>query len=269
MGQTGLLVVAHGADAGWNTGVRDLVKQVRWDNGPVAIAFLMGSEAAADGWNQGIARLLVAGAKQIIVVPLMVSSHGSHYQQVRHYAGESAELPAAFHEHEAPAPIPVPVTVTVTAALDDAAELGEALLERWRALDERDRRRPLVLVAHGPSTDREAALWVRNIGAAAEPLSMASGHPVAVGLLRDDAPPPVRAAAIDSLRQTIERLARQSGDSVSAMPVLISRGGITQVTIPKDLAGLPVRYAPASLTPLPAIARWIERVALAKLAAVQ
>ena len=49
------------------------------------------------------------------------------------------------------------------------------------------------------------------------------------------------------------------------MPVLISTGRIDRVTIPKDLAGLPVRYAPMVLAPHAALAQWIERVAIARL----
>ena len=45
------------------------------------------------------------------------------------------------------------------------------------------------------------------------------------------------------------------------MPVMISAGAITQTQIPADLAELPIRYYPTPLTPLPQIARWIERSA--------
>ena len=45
------------------------------------------------------------------------------------------------------------------------------------------------------------------------------------------------------------------------MTILIAQGQMTRARIPRDLEGLPVRYAPMGLTPLPAIARWIERVA--------
>ena len=87
---------------------------------------------------------------------------------------------------------------------------------------------------------------------------------VRIGLLRDDASPPVRAAAIALLHETVTRLAGTGRDSVAVLPVLISSGRIDGTTIPKDLSGLPVRYTAVSLAPHPALARWIERVALAK-----
>ena len=264
--QTGLLVVAHGGEESWNAGVRDVVAQVRWSGGPTATAFLMGPEAVTSGWDAGVAGLVAKGANRIVVVPLLVSSHGGHYHQIRHYAGELAELPAELVEHQhAPSRAP-PVPMRVTGALDAAPELGEVLAERWRALDAVNRGRPLLLVAHGPNSDAEAELWVRNLDSAAAVIREAEKIPVTVGLLRDDAPAPVRTAAVAVIRGAIQRLARGARDSVAVLPVLISSGPINRVTIPKDLDGLPVHYVPVSLAPHPALARWIERVALAVVA---
>src|SRR5687768_770088 len=80
--QTGLLVVAHGATPRWNEGVRKVVAQVKWD-GPVAVAFLMGEESTSAGWDSGVAGLVKQGARDVVVVPLMVSSQGGHYKQVQ------------------------------------------------------------------------------------------------------------------------------------------------------------------------------------------
>lgn len=264
LAQTGLLVVAHGAGPSWNAGVRAVVKQVRWADGPVATAFLMGPEADSSGWNAGVDALQRAGARDVVVVPLMVSSHGGHYRQILFYAGVLSELPEdlAAHHHGSPAAAGVPLRVTP--ALDAAPELGEALLARWSTLDSADRRRPVVLVAHGPTSDEEAALWIQNLEVAAIRLRETGHLPVSVGLLRDDASPAIRAAAIAELRSSIQRLADAAEDSVAVLPVLISTGDIDQVRIPDDLAGLPIRYAALPLAPLAPLARWIERIALAK-----
>ena len=259
-GKTGLLVVAHGANPAWNARVRATVAQVKWD-GPVTVAFLMGAEADSAGWDAGVREIARLGADQIVAVPLMVSSHGAHYRQIRYLAGELPELPAELGHQHGPRTDPV-VPVRVTAALDGAPELGLVLRDRWRDLSPADRGRPLLLVAHGPSTDADAALWIRDLERAAKELG--GDLEVRIGLLRDDASPPVRAAAIALLHETVTRLAGTGGDSVAVLPVLISSGRIDGTTIPKDLSGLPVRYTAVSLAPHPALARWIERVALAK-----
>lgn len=259
-GTTGLLVVAHGANPAWNLRVRETVARVDWP-GPVTVAFLMGEEAETSGWDAGVRELARRGAQEIVTVPLMVSSHGAHYRQIRYLAGEIPDWPADLSHRHGPR-IEPPVPMRVTTALDGAPELGQVLRDRWRALGAVDRRRPLVLVAHGPSTDGEAALWIRDLEQAARELG--SDVQVRIGLLRDDAPPPVRAAAIALIRETVNGLATAAGDSVAVLPVLISSGSIDRVTIPKDLFVLPIRYTATSLAPHDALARWIERVALAK-----
>jgi sirohydrochlorin ferrochelatase len=259
-GKTGLLVVAHGANAAWNARVRATVAQVKWD-GPVAVAFLMGEEAKSSSWDAGISEIAKLGADQIVAVPLMVSSHGAHYRQIRYLAGEISEWPADLGHDHGPRTDPA-VPVRVTAALDGAPEVGLVLRDRWRDLSTVDRGRPLLLVAHGPSTDTEAALWISDLERAAKEIG--GDLQVQIGLLRDDAAPPVRAAAIALLHETVTRMAGTARDSVAVLPVLISSGRIDGATIPKDLSGLPVSYTAVSLAPHPALARWIERVALAK-----
>ena len=259
--QTGLLVVSHGANAEWNGQVRETMAQVRWD-GPAQAAFLMGPEASTSGWNQAVAALVASGAKSIVVVPLMVSSHGSHYRQIQFYAGVIESLPPELAGHDHGEHQTPPVPMVVTAALDASPEMLEALVERWRGLDGVRRNAPLVLLGHGPQAPDDASRWIAAFQAALDQLKSA-GH-AAEGrsaLLRDDAAPEVRASSIREMRDTVAALASRAGDSVTVMTVLISQGGMQRVTIPRDLEGLPVRFAPVSLTPLAAIARWIERVA--------
>jgi sirohydrochlorin ferrochelatase len=258
--QEGLLIVAHGAGAEWNARVRETVAQVQWD-GPVGLAFLMGEEKESAGWNAAVTKLAAEGAQRIVVVPLMVSSYGSHYRQIRYYAGELDELPAelAGHDHGTHAAAPVPMRVT--AALDDAPELAAALGARWAELTEADRRRPLLLVAHGPNDSADAIEWVAHIVAVSEGLRERTRSDLHVALLRDDAPPDVRKAAVASMRDTVLAMAARAADSVVAMPVMISAGSITRVKIPADLDGLPIRYRAEPLAPRVELARWIERSA--------
>jgi sirohydrochlorin ferrochelatase len=262
-GQTGLLIVAHGAGADWNQPIRHLAQAVRWPHGPKAVAFLMGDEMASAGWDAAVRQLTDSGARYIIAVPLLVSSYSDHYRQIRYYAGEIPSLPDGMEEGHHPVTlVPPPVPVRVTAALDDAPELGEALAARWQELDARDRRRPVVLVAHGPNDPEEAARWIENlqrVAAALGPRGMR--QPVRVALLRDDAPAAARAAAVSEIRDTALTLAARSGDSVVVLPVLISSGTIDRRKLPRDLAELPIRYSPSPLAPLSPIARWVERIA--------
>jgi len=255
--RTGLLVVAHGAEPAWNARVQETVAQVRWARGPVALAFLMGQDMSAD-WDAAVDTLVAGGVQRIVVVPLLVSSHSGHYRQIAYCAGaldtlQGTDAPAPCHRRS-------PVPMRMTPALDAAPHLGAALAGAWSALGPADRARPVVLVAHGPNPDSEAQLWLANLGKTTAPAFRAAGQTaeLRVGLLRDDAPPPVRAAAVAALRDTIQRLAAAARDSVVVLPVLISSGAIDQVRMPRDLAGLPIRFVPVSLAPRPELARWIE-----------
>jgi hypothetical protein len=222
----------------------------------------MGPEAQTSGWNQATAQLGARGIQSLIVVPLMVSSYGGHYRQIEFYAGRRDELPVELHAHDAEAPPAIDVPVRVTPALDTAAELLDAVEARWRALEPRSQAAPLVMVAHGPNDEGDAARWTHAMHLVLARLGAAGHRSQALPmLLRDDAPAHVRAAAVAAMRDSITALAARAGDSVTVMTLLIARGQITQRTIPGDLAGLPIRYAPMGLTPLPAIARWIERSA--------
>jgi sirohydrochlorin ferrochelatase len=260
-GEVGLLVVAHGASQEWNAQVNALVGQVNWTRGPIETAFLMGDEAASHGWRESVTRLIADGATSIVVVPLMVSSHGEHYRQVLYYSGNADRLPEGLsgHAHEVPYH---PVPMGVTRALDDAPELAETIALRW--LEGAAASGPLVLLGHGPSENDDAEAWLADFSSVARHLrNQGHGEEIRLALLRDDASPPVRTEAIRALRDTISTLASRSGDSVTVMTILVARGALTRIKIPTDLEGLPVHYIPSVLAPLPPIARWIERVAQA------
>lgn len=260
--QTGLLIVAHGAGSDWNGKVREVTAQVTWKYGPTATAFLMGPEAHDSGWETGVDRLVKAGVKEIIAVPLMVSTYGSHVRQMQFYAGQLDAMPAGLetHNHGAPSGKP-PVPIRLTSGLDAAPELGLAFAQRWGDLTAADRKRPVLLVAHGPSDSVDAGYWVRNLLAAASVLRAAGlNQDIRVGLLKDDAPAEVRAAAVAEMRDSITALATRAKDSVVVLPVLISSGPLLTTTVPSDLKDLPIRYVRLPLAPLPVLARWIERM---------
>jgi sirohydrochlorin ferrochelatase len=264
--RVGLIVVAHGADSAWNAGVRQTVSQVKWTSGPVRTAWLMGEDAKAESWDAAVQELERAGVERIVAVPFMVSTFGSHVRQVEYFAGLRAELPAELRQmmggHDHAMHVKASVPISVTPALDNAAELGEALANRWNTLAAPDRARPLMLIAHGPNDAADAVVWERNIMSVAKVLSdKIAPHPVRVGLMRDDADAATRAASVAAFRAEIAKMSSAARDSVLVLPVLISTGAINHAKLPADLAGTPARYFPVGLTPSAPLARWIERVA--------
>ena len=224
----------------------------------------MGSEAATAGWDSAATQLQRAGVENMVVVPFMVSSWGGHVRQIQFYAGKIAAMPAELGEmagHEMHTMVKLTIPTIVTPALDDAPELGEALIGRWNGLSAADRNRPLLLIAHGPNNQEDVIHWESNILKTATTLREAvAPRPLRVALLRDDAPPNVRAASVAAMRDTIVSLGKVANDSVTVLPVLISTGSVNTVKIPADIAGLPVSYAPVGLAPHAALATWIIRI---------
>src|SRR5690606_39740049 len=115
----------------------------------------------------------------------------------------------------------------------------------------------LFLIGHGPNSAEAYAEWMRNLRPVAERVKQRTGLlNVMVGLVRDDAPAPVRAEAVADIRETIQLQHLATGREVVVVPVLISTGSVSREKIPADIAGLPVVYDGQALLPHPGLARW-------------
>lgn len=258
----GTLVIAHGGDSIWNALVHESVAMLRL-SGPVEVSFLMGRGASKARFQDAVARLSAHGVKQIVAVPLLVSSHSGHYEQIRYLAGHTDSLEAAMQQHLHHAGIERPgasVPIRVARALDNSWELGRVLADRARAFEPQPEGKALMLIGHGPNSAEDYASWMRNLRTVVDSVRRWSGfRDVRVELVREDAPAEVRAEAVNRLRELIAMQAELTGGPVVVVPILISRGGIPRSQILKDLEGLPIRYSGDPLLPHPAIADWITR----------
>jgi sirohydrochlorin cobaltochelatase len=260
--RVGTLIIAHGGDDEWNARVHDIAGVVR-TGGPVAVSFLMGPRAAEHRFQKAVRDLVARGAERIVVVPLLASSHSGHYEQVRYLSGETDDLsePMRHHLHEAGITRPdTTVTLALTPALDASMELADVLADRALRLARKPAAQALFLVGHGPTSAEDHADWMANLRPVADSVARITGfRDVKLGLLRDDAPPPVRAEAVRRIREIIALQHELTGEPVVVVPILISRGYISTHKLPKDLEALPIAYDGEGLLPHPAIARWVER----------
>lgn len=260
--RVGTIVVAHGGSAEWNGYVRDVAKKVR-TGGPVEVSFLMGPEAATTRFQDVATLLERAGVHSIVVVPMLVSSHSEHYQQVRYLAGLTDSINHALHAqmgHSSLEPVKVKVPITVSRSLDDSPVMADILAERALALARTPARQALFLVGHGPNTAEDYAHWMTNLRTVADSIRRRTPFAdVRVDLVRDDAPALVRSEAVRRVRELIEMQYRITKDTVVVVPVLISKGRVSRETFMKDLAGLPVTYAGDPLLPHVGLARWVEQ----------
>jgi sirohydrochlorin cobaltochelatase len=263
--RVGTIVIAHGGDSLWNAGVIEAAKSAQ-TGGPVEVSFLMGPGARTARFQDAVARLERAGATEIVVVPLLVSSHSGHYNQIRHLVGDSVALDETMMHHLHMSGIEranTRVPLRITPALDDAAELSQVLGDRalaaLRTTGDAPAARALLLVGHGPNDAEDYAAWMSNLRVVAERVRVATGfRDVRVELVRDDAPAAVRAEAVTRTRELIEMQRAITGRDVIVVPVLVSKGAVSRDKLPADIRGTASIYLAEPLLPHAAMARWIE-----------
>ena len=269
--RVGTIVIAHGADSMWNAQVADVAKQVR-TGGPVEVSYLMGAGARSARFQDAVKRLEAQGVTRIVVVPMLVSSHSGHYDQIRYLAGDSIVLDDAMMHHLHMAGIERAASklpIHVTPAMDDAPQVAHVLAERARALAPDPRTRALFIVGHGPNSAEDYAAWMKNLRSVADSVKALTGfRDVRVDLVRDDAPVEVRAEAVRRVRELIELQHLVTGQQVIVVPVLVSKGAVSRDKVPADIKGMPAVYSGEPLLPHAAMARWVESRVASALSAI-
>jgi sirohydrochlorin ferrochelatase len=260
--RVGTIIIAHGGDDRWNSQVLDVAK-VADTGGPVLVSFLMGPAAKTHRFQDAVDSLARLGAQDIVVVPMLVSSHSGHYDQIRYLTGDTVTLDETMMHHLHMAGIERPrstVRLHLSAALDSAPQLGRVLAERARtAAGGPLENRAVLLVGHGPNDAVDYARWMAALRPVADSVAARTGaKSVMVELVRDDAPAMVRAEAVTRIRELIGLQRAATNADVVVVPILIADGYASRVKLPKDLAGLPISYQPSGLLPHEAMAEWVE-----------
>jgi len=260
-GTVGTIVVAHGGGPEWDAHVIDVAGQVE-TGGPVEVSFLMGPGAETARFQDVVAKLEAQGVSRIVVVPVLVSSHSGHYEQIRYLAGLTDTLDEMMLHHLHMSGIERPDTelpIQVARAIDDAPELARVLADRALALTEAPAEQALFLIGHGANSAEDHAEWMANLRPIAETVEQLGGfRDVKIGLVRDDADPPVRAEAVLAARELVELQHEITGRPVVVVPILISKGSVSREKFPADLEGLPIIYGGEPILPHPEMANWIE-----------
>ena len=248
--QPGVLLIAHGAGPTWNAPVESAVEIVR-QTMPAAVGFLMGKGTTPQEAYEALVR---QGASRIVVVPLLISSHSAHAEQIRFLAGLRSDYPHAEHMHLTAVRGSVPI-MSVTPGMDDDPLIASILADRARMLSRDPRAETLVLVAHGPNDDDEAAKWISAMTRLSEHVRSALPfRNVDTRLLRDDAPKPVKDRALAELREAVTAHAKTG--RVVIVPLLLSPGSVAD-EIPSTLTGLEFAWDGRTLLPDDRIAQWV------------
>lgn len=271
---TGILLLAHGGKyQRWNDEVAKVAAGVD-KSMPVEVAFGMANKQSM---QHAIERLVTRGVREIVAVPLFISSHSSVITSTQYLLGARNDAPpelavyaALDHSHGAahamsepqdtsfdPAtPIESPVPIRMTAALDRHPLVAEILLSNALSISHDPAHEVVLVVAHGPVEHEDNLKWLSDMEVLVKHLRAAQRFKrVEFLTARDDAPEPVRAQATAALRAAIER-ATGEGNKVLMVPLLLSYGGVEE-RIKQRLDGLEFTMAPRGLLPDARLAQWV------------
>jgi sirohydrochlorin ferrochelatase len=257
----GTLIVAHGGGPAWDALVKKVAGEVELP-GPVGVSFLMGPGAKEHRFQDAVRDLATRGAREVVVVPMLVSSHSGHYDQIRYLVGDLETLDQEMLHHLHMSGIERTdgsIPLRLTRAMDDAPEIAEVLAERARVLATDPAKQALFLIGHGPNSAEDYAAWMENLRRVADTVAARAGfRNVLLDLVRDDAPAPVRTEAVLRVRELIRLQYELTGQPVVVVPVLVASGRVSTEKLPKDLKGLPIVYTSEGLLPHTEMARWVE-----------
>jgi sirohydrochlorin ferrochelatase len=277
----GIVLLAHGGSPEWNSRVVELARKVDVSQ-PVEVAFGMATRRTIQA---AIDRLAARGVTSIVAVPLFVSSWSSVMASTEYLLGLRFDAPAALAvfagmdhadpsaagpkhpdhgdlgESAATAPVvsKIPI-VGMSPALDAHPIVAGVLATRARSISRNPAQESVIVVAHGPVSDEENQLWLRDMRSLAAGLGTAEPFAsIDVLTLRDDAPKAVRDQATSELRAlVIER--QEQGRRVLIVPLLVSFGGIEE-GIAERLHGLPYSMTASGLMPDDRLVTWILEMA--------
>lgn len=274
--QQGILLLAHGGSAEWNQRVEALAAKVD-EHHPTAVAFGMATRANIQA---AVDRLVARNVKEIVAVPLFVSSWSSVITSTEYLLGQREEAPAALaafarmshgpgaahgaahdaHEGHGSAdgtmPVKSPVPIRMTPALNDHPIVADILVSRARAIGTDPATEALVIVAHGPNEEEDNRRWLADMASLAERIRAREPFASIDYLtVRDDAPKPVWEKARAELRAVVEKHTTQ-GRRVLIVPLLISFGGIEK-GLRERLDGLTYTMAASGLMPDDRLVDWV------------
>lgn len=265
-GDYGVLVMAHGGPAEWESEVDAALAPLR-DEFPLRIAYGMADAASL---QEGVAALERQGAERIGVVRLFISGE-SWYDRTRQIFGlapgapdrEEAAKPAAHDAHaghgmrmefwrlDSDAEFAISHD-----GLADAEEMGQVLVERARALSRDPATEDVLVLAHGPGDDAENQRWLTKIDARADAVRRALPfRRVQVMTLREDWPEK-REAAQAQVREFVARAGREGGRAI-VIPYRVQGFG----PYARVLDGLDYVSDGRGLVPHPRVADWVRREA--------
>lgn len=197
--------------------------------------------------------LEAAGATTIVVLPSETSETSSLVRQWHYMFG----LTDNSGYLEVPR-VRTKAKIIMASSPTRSPIIGRILGENLRTASKEPSREAALLIMHGPEHPEENEDELRNLAKLAVVAKDVSGvSEVFYGSLQDDAPPAVRAANVERMREWIARTTA-AGKTVLVEPVLLTAGGRVSQKIGKDLAGLTYTFVDRGMIGHPLFAQWVS-----------
>lgn len=239
MSRPGVLVLAHGSkEPRWVDQIDQAVAPL--EGWTVAIGFL--GQVKGRGVAEAVRRLEGAGVREMVAIPLFVSSGSTHLVELK-YALGLVERPPFETELQ---PIRHGCKVKWLSALDDHPLVEQIVVERVQALSKACHRETVLLVAHGSDQQGFREKWHKMLENLSNRIrqhfgfikvDFATVHPL-------------------TIRPKAEALAQLG--TLLVVPLFLSPGYYTERYIPSQLEGLPAVYSGQTYLPHPLISRWLK-----------
>jgi len=229
-GDTGVLILLHGFK---ERGDKMFVSQVQSyaDIVPFALSFGM-SMMMSDHIQLALDDLTAAGAKNIVVIPIVSTEYNTMIRQWQYIFGLRDEA-----SYAAVAQVKTDADVIFVDPPNDDPAVAEILLDHALELSTDPASEVVIIASHGPSEDLDNQQQLKLMENMAAIVEEDGGFSAVYGLtLQDDAPKEIRAANVEKLRAKVET-STADGKKVIVVTNLIGSRTI-QAKLRKDLEGL-------------------------------
>ncbi|MEE4185744.1 MAG: hypothetical protein V2J12_08255 [Gammaproteobacteria bacterium] len=232
-GEQGVLILLHG----FRDGDPLFKQEVEMFSGifPTAMAPGM-SMMMSDHIQLALDDLTAAGAKKIVVVPIVSTSHNTMMRQWEYIFGLEDEAPYA-----SVARVKTDAEILFAAPPGDDPLVAEILIDHALEISTRPSNEWVIIAAHGPSFDDDNEIVLGELASLAKIMQEDSDFVnVEAITLQDDATPEVRDANVAKLRKMVAD-ANAAGHDVLIVTNLIGTRSI-QSKLRKDLKGLDYKF---------------------------
>lgn len=247
--ETGVLILLHGFR---DRGDKIFTDQVKPYSSifPTALAFGM-SMMMSDHIQLAIDDIVAAGAKNIIVIPIVSTEHNTMIRQWQYIFGLKEDPSYATVKR-----IKTEANILFAEPPGDDPSVAEILLDFANEISTDPENEAVIIASHGPSEDEDNAKQLELMANLAKIVQEDGGFASVEGItLQDDAPPEVRDGNVKKLRGLVQN-AVADGKQVLVVTNLIGARTI-QSKLRKDLKGLDYKFNAKGLVQHDEFIEWI------------